>query len=506
MNKTFKLITTLLIILFLGFQYSIFLNEQKIAPSPEWSRSLPTDGQVGDYYKLQSNPTEDGYSISRLTFKRWDYADCTYSLNCDQVWSKDNFDPQRQTWSDGNTSYFIEDETLYSASKPELNVPISSSVIDFTKNKDILVYWRTDNKLVVQRGNEEAQEYVTDEPVWKSMIVDDQVFVLYKSVIKNTIDINKVVNEKVMPFAQFKTKANESIHSMDLFSLNENQFGLFLEIGLKSGGARQKKIRSATISKINPEPITFSDITLVDKVSGEKLSEVNYPSVLKENNVTYMTFSANMSSGNHVFVGEFDPERIEAFPITKGGDLYTDPIMLNEDTVIYYKKVGPHKEMMYSSKLEENREISSKGLKGDSLEAFQNLFTQFFKGIMLALLSFLWIIPATGVSYILATQLQKRGNPFVSSIMYSSYIVVMLISQLSVFSQLLKPDLMVSRIPYLSETWHLYLILLTASVVSVLPLFLSRTKIIEDNANRAIVHVTLLNLVILFILLGPYIF
>ena len=90
--------------------------------------------------------------------------------------------------------------------------------------------------------------------------------------------------------------------------------------------------------------------------------------------------------------------------------------------------------------------------------------------------------------------------------MYGSYIATMFISQLLVFSQILHADSIVSKMPYLSETWHLYLLLFIASVVSVLPLILSRTKIIEDNANRAIVHATLLNLVILVILIGPYFF
>jgi hypothetical protein len=505
MKISFKLITILLIILFLSFQFSIVLKEQKLPPSPEWSRSLPTDGKASDYFKLQSIPTDDGYSISRVTFKRWDFTECTYSLGCDQIWSNDDFDSQSQVWTDGETSYFIKDETLYSSSKPESNVPISSSVVDFTKTKDILVYWKKDNTLVVQRGAEEPQAYVTDEPVWKSIVVEDQVFVIYNSVVNNTIDILKV-NEKVTPFAQFKTNPLESIYSMDLFSLNENQYGIFFETGLKSGGARQKKIRSATISKSNPEAIVLSDLHFTDKVSGEKLSEMNYPSVFSGNDVTYITFSANKSSGNHVFVGEFGLEQIEATPITKGGDFYSDPIMINEETVLYYKKVGKSKEMMFSSTLEENRELSSNGLKGDNLEAFQTLFTQLFKGIMLLLLAFLWIIPATGISFILATQLQKRGNEFVSPIMYISYMIVMFISQFLIFSQILHPDVIVSKMPYLSETWHIYMILLIVSIVSVLPILLSRTKINEDNANRAIVHATILNLLLLFILIGPYFF
>ncbi|MBU0905352.1 MAG: hypothetical protein KKF57_09150, partial [Firmicutes bacterium] len=509
MNKSFKLITTLLIIVFLSFQYSIALEEQKQPPSPEWSRSFPTDGRGTDYFKLQSVPTENGIGISRISFDRWDYVDCDMNLNCDQIWSKTDFNYRTQAWTDGDSTYYIKDETLFRSNNPNTGVPISSSVIDFTKSKDILVYWTADNKLVVQIDNQEPKEYVTEEPVWQSFIVEDQVFVVYKSVITNTVVINQA-KETLTPFAQFKTKANENLHSMHLFALNANEYSILLEIGLKSAGARHKYIRTANISKTTPEDPVFSEITFVDKVSGEKLRDMNTPMIFNGQGTPYLTFTATMStktgSSNHIFVGELDPERIEASVVTKSGDFYSHPVMLNEETIVFYKKVKSNFEMMYSSANEEKRELSENGLKGDAMEAFHSLFTQSFKGILLALLSFLWIVPATFISYFIGNHLQKRGNPHVSPLIYGSYIATMFISQLLVFSQVLHADSIVSKMPYLSETWHLYLLLFIACVVSVLPLFLSRTKIIEDNANRAIVHATLLNLVILVILIGPYFF
>lgn len=509
MNKSFKLITTLLIIVFLSFQYSIALEEQKQPPSPEWNRSFPTDGKGTNYFKLQSVPTENGFGISRISFDRWDYVDCDTNLNCDQVWSKTDFNYRTQAWTDGDSTYYIKDETLFRSSNPNTGVPISSSVIDFIKSKDILVYWTTDNKLVVQRDNQEPKEYVTEEPVWQSFIVEDQVFVVYKSVITNTVIINQA-NETLTPFAQFKTKANENLHSMHVFALNANEYSILLEIGLKSAGDRHKYIRTANISKTTPKDPIFSEITFVDKVSGEKLSDMNNPMIFNGQGTPYLTFTATMStktgSSNHIFVGELNPERIEASVVTKSGDFYSHPVMLNEETIIFYKNVKLNNELMYSSSSEEKRELSENGLKGDAKEAFHSFFTQSFKGILLALLSFLWIVPATFISYFTGTHLQKRGNRHVSPLMYGSYIATMFISQLLVFSQILHADSIVTKIPYLSETWHLYLLLFIASVVSVLPLILSRTKIIEDIANRAIVHATLLNLAILVILIGPYFF
>ena len=510
MNKTFKLITTLLILLGLSFQYSIALNEQRQPPSPEWSRSFPTDGKGTDYFKLQSVPTENGFGISKISFARWDYVDCDTSLNCEQIWSKTDFNYRTQTWTDGDSTYHIKDETLFRSSNPNTGVPISSSVIDFTKSKDTLVYWTKDNKLVVQRDNQEPIEYVSEEPVWQSFIVEDQVFVVYKSVVTNTVII-KQVNETLTPFAQFKTKANENLHSMHLFALNENDYSILLEIGLKSAGERHKYIRTARLAKTNPEDPIFSEISFVDKVSGEKLRYMSDPVIFNGEGSPYLTFTANMFNkktgySNHIFVGELNPDRIEASVVTKSGDFYSHPIMLNEETIVFYKWVKTKNVLMYASSSEEIRELSENGLKGDAMEAFHSFFTQSFKGILLALLSFLWIGPATFISYFIGTHLQKRGNVYVSPLMYASYMVMMVSSQVIVFSLFLQTSSIVSNVPYLSETWHLNLLILSTNVVSVLPILLSRTKINEDNANRAIVHATLLNLVILVIFIGPYFF
>lgn len=54
MKKSFKLITILLVIICISFQYSIALKEQKLPPSPDWSRSIETDNDGSKYFKLQS--------------------------------------------------------------------------------------------------------------------------------------------------------------------------------------------------------------------------------------------------------------------------------------------------------------------------------------------------------------------------------------------------------------------------------------------------------------------
>lgn len=503
MKISFKLITILLIITCLSFQYSIALKEQKLPPSSNWSRSFETDNQSDKYFKLQSVPTEKGYSISRTTFKQWDYVECTSDLDCQELWSVDDFNYKKDTWSDGHTSYFIKDDTLFSSTKHGVNNPISSSVVNFTKTKDILVYWKTDNTLVVQKGSGEPREYVTDEPVWKSIVVDDQVFIVSKSVKTNKVNISRV-NETITPYTEFLARSYETIHSMGIFSLNKDQYVLHLEIGMKEGGSRKKSLRTAVLSKTNPADYKLSDIIFYDKKSGEKLRNMNYPSFFIGNNKILLTFSATKSTGNHIFVGEYNPKLIEASAVSKSDNYYSHPLMINEGTIVYYKENRSGKVMMYSSTLEEKKEISANGLKGDAIEAFNLLFAHLFKGILLAMLSVLWIVPASFFSYLVLHLLRKYDIPFMYLWMYVSYMIALFIIQFLFFSQLLHPDTMVSKMIYLSETWHIYMILLISTIVSVLPVFLSLTKLDDDNTNRAIVHATVLNLVILFIVIGPY--
>lgn len=503
MKKSFKIITLLLVIICISFQYSIALKEQKMPPSPDWSRSIETDNHASKYFKLQSVPNDNGYSISRTTFKQWDYVECTYDLDCQELWSIDDFNYKKKTWSDGHTAYFIKDDTLYSSTTHGVNTAISSSVVDFTKTKDLLVYWKTDNTLVVQKGSDEPQEYVTDEPVWSSIVVDDQVFIVSKSVLTHKVSISKV-NETITPYTHFLSKSYETIHSLGMLSLNDDQYVLHLEIGMKEAGSRKKTLRAAVLSKTNPDDYKLSDITFFDKESGEKLRNMNYPSFFIGTNKILLTFSATKSSGNHIYVAEFNPKIIEASAVSKSDNYYTHPLMINEDTIIYYKETRSGKVMMYSSKLEEIRAASANGLKGDALEAFHLLFAHLFKGILLAMLSVVWIVPASFVSYFLVNQLGKYDNQLKYFWMYIAYMVTLLISQFLLFSQLLHPETMVSKMIYLSETWHIYMILLIATIVSVLPVFLSLTKLDDDNSNHALVHATVLNLFILLILIGPY--
>ena len=54
-------------------------------------------------------------------------------------------------------------------------------------------------------------------------------------------------------------------------------------------------------------------------------------------NKILLTFSATKSSGNHIYVAEFDPKLIEASAVSKSDNYYTQTLMINEDMIIYYK-------------------------------------------------------------------------------------------------------------------------------------------------------------------------
>ena len=112
MNRKLKLYTIGLLLLLIGSQYWVNLNEQKAPPSPEWSRSFPTDEQASDYIKLQSVPTENGYAVSLLNFRQLDLYECSLTMDCEKTWSNSDLNAKKNTWSDGKTSYSLVEDSL----------------------------------------------------------------------------------------------------------------------------------------------------------------------------------------------------------------------------------------------------------------------------------------------------------------------------------------------------------------------------------------------------------
>jgi hypothetical protein len=282
-----------------------------------------------------------------------------------------------------------------------------------------------------------------------------------------------------------------------------------LDSEIKSGDTRIKALRNATFDLTENQNPAFTKLEFFDKESGAELFDIRSPFLYKGDNGSSITLSAYMYNKfgekvNKIFVGNYSQSPIEVSAVTKKGDLYVEPTFLNDQTIAYFRLNGSERELMFSSSTDEKIAQSDTVLKGDLKEAFYSLITLLFVGLLLLLLSFTWIVPALGLGYGTLALLQKMRKPFAFSVSLYVNTIGLVFSQLLLFSTVLHPEKIVLKAPYLTEDWHVSIVVIIAGMGCLLPVLLSRTKVTEDNCNLLILYTTGLNLFILFLLLGPY--
>lgn len=509
MTKTLIFLNVLLITALIGFQYFFVLESQTEPPSEEWSRSFTFHGTEGDYKKVISIPTETGYGISLLNFKKLDFIDCSKDLECTKKWTNSKLNPYKNTWSDGITTYFIQDNSLIRSISNQEESIISSNVENFQKSGETLVYWLTNQEVVIQKGEQPPVSFTPEYPVYTSNIVDERIFILTFNMQKNRYAVIDVTNDYKELF-QFDLSSRENLSSMQIGSGDNDQFSLIIDTETFSGGKRTKVIRRATFNLTDNQNPTLTKLDFADKESGAKLLDIRYPVLFTDEGGTKITFSAYMydQEGDKtikIFVGSLDSSLVQASPITKKGDLFVQPFLINAETIAYFKLKGKERSLMYSSATDEKRLQSEQVLEGDYKQTLFNLFTLLVNGVLLILLSFTWLLPALGIVFLTLIGLQTLRKPYAFQVAFYMNTIVLILSQLFIFSTILHPERMISSAPYLSEVWHVYLVIVIAGIGSLLPVFLTRTKVTEDSFNQLLLYTTLMNLLFLFFIIGPYI-
>ena len=507
MNKKLKIISILLVLLLIGFQYSIVLDGQKSLPSQNWSRSFTTNVSPGNYASIKSIPTKNGYAISLLDFDKMDFLTCTDNLQCNQVWSNSELNPYKNTWSDGENTYFIkEDSLIHSTSSGE--VTIAENVENFAKSDETLMYWLKDQQVVIQQDAKESISYTVENPVNTGMIVDEQIFI----VTQNTRDNEYMVldgNNELKEIFKFPLNSRENLSSITFSSDGNSRYRLLLDTGINSGGEMKKILRSASIDLTGNQTSELTELVLFDKDSGAELFNIRSPFLYKGQTETTITFSAYMYNEfgqkvNKIFVGNYTQSPIEVSAVTKKGDLFINPYMINDQTIAYFRLNGSEKELMYSSSTDEKIAESKTVLPGDFKEAFYSLITLLFVGLILLLLSFTWLVPGLGIGFGTLALLQKFRKPYAFPVSLYANTLGLVITQLVLFATVLHPEKIVLKAPYLTEVWHVFFVVILSGIGCILPVLLSRTKVTDDNCNILILYTTGLNLFILFLLLGPY--
>lgn len=508
MNKKLKLISIGLISLLIGFQFWIVLEDQKTPPSKEWSRTFPSNANPGNHARLQTVPTETGYATSLLDFKKMDFLDCSKDMQCTHKWSNSDLDPYKNTWSDGNTTYYINENSLIRSTTNGDNKTISNNTENFAKTDETLVYWSTDQQITLQQKNNQPVSYKTEFPIYSVMIVDEHVFVVTKNTKKNNLTVFDYSTNDIKELFQFHLNSNETLLSMQISTDGNTQFSFMIDFEIIAGGSRNKVISTASFDLSGNQKLEFNTLKFIDKDSGVKLFDIRNPSMFEGETGPKITFTAYMydhgEKVNKVFAGNYNSSVIEAYSVTKKGELYEKPIFLNNETIAYFKLNSTEKKLMYSSSNDTQQALSDSLQKGDAKEAFYTLISLLFIGIVLMLLAFTWLIPSLGIGYVTLGILQKLRKPYAYTIALWVNTIMFVITQLVLFATVFNPERIVFNAPYLTENWHVYLVIVIAGVGCLLPVFLSRLKVTYDNFNQLFMYTTVMNLIILFFLLGPY--
>lgn len=433
-----------------------------------------------------------------------DSLSCSEDLQCTPVSSNSELNVYKNTWSDGDTTYFLKEDTFIQSTANGEKV-IAESVENFAKSDDMLMYWLKNKQVVIQQGLNEFISYATEYPIYTGEIVDEHFFIVTTNTRDNEFKILDGNNELKELFT-FHLNSTENLYSLTITIESDNRFSLLLETGVNSGGAVSKVLRDVSFDLTENQNPPFTKLEFFDKESGAELFDIRHPLLHQGENGRSITFSAYMYDKygvkvNKIFVGDYTPSQIEASAVTKKGDFFVNPTFITDETIAYFKLNGNDKELMYSSSTDEKLAKSGAILKGDFIEAFYSLISLLFIGIVLLLLSFTWIVPGLSVDY--GTQaILYKFHSFSVSVYVNT--IGLVITQIVLFSTILHPEKIVLKAPYLSEDWHVFLVVILAEVLCVLPVLLSRTKVSEDNFNTLILHTTGLNLFILFLIFGPY--
>lgn len=512
MKNKLIIISTLIVLCLFGFQYWISLQIQTELPSEQWSRSFPVDTIESNFSKLQSVPTENGYTISMKNFKKQIVLSCNTDLECEEKRTIDAFNTYANSWSDDTNSYYIKDNALIHWNSSDGEKTIAPNVLDFAKTEDRIVYWTDDQKIIVLNSpfSAEDRHYNMSEPVEYVQIFEDQLFVVTKNEKTNLFTLYNLSDEPNQLF-QFEINATEILSSMQIIQQTATNYFLLLDKKVSAGGTSTQNIQIASFDLAVDQSPIFNKLSFVEGQTGLLLEYIQAPTIFPGKQGPIIAFSSTFtdSSGEKVtkvFVGDFSETTIQAHAVTKSDGRYERPILLNEQTVAYLKMSGANRSLAYSSADEVKVQASSGIMKGDYKAALYKLIEKLFYGFILILLSFVWIVTALILTYVTLLILLKRKHAHSHTIAFFVHIVALLVIQVYFLFKFTSIENLISHIPFITENWHFVILLLLSSILSTVPIYILREKVSEDNFNVFVVYTTFMNLTVLFFLIGPYLF
>jgi hypothetical protein len=505
-------ISILFIVCIVGFLFWFTLQAQRELPSKEWSRSYPVNSDVSNFSTLQSVQEENGYTISLLDFKKLIVLSCDKDMICNENRTHNLLNTYKNSWSDKTDSYFIKDNALVHSNISSGQTEVATNVSNFSKTENTLVYWTEDQEIVVLNSpfTNEKQRFKLNDPVYFVKILDNKIFIITR---KDKEDLYTVYNltDQLSQLFQFNGSSQEILSSLDIIQLNDNNFSLIQDKKIIAGGSSTTKIETALFNlTLNQEP-TYSMLSFVEEQSGIALKDIYSPSFYQGTSGPMITFSSTFfdetgEKVTKVFAGNFSDNTIKVNALTKTPNRYERPIFLDEQTVAYFKMKGANRFLEYSSSDELKKKESNGVLAGDYKEAGYTLLGKLFNGFILILFSFVWIIITFIVSYLTVLLLQKLRFAHSHKTAFIVHIITLFSIQTYFIYNFTDIESIIYKIPYISASWEFAVLLVISMILSIIPLYILRYKLIEDTFNLFVVYTTFMNLIVLFFLVGPYLF
>ncbi|MFC4409704.1 hypothetical protein ACFOZY_04555 [Chungangia koreensis] len=509
MKSKLTWISILLLLILLGFQYGVTLNEHLKTPSSQWSSAQSLYEGKSNYSSIESVKEETGYTVTLKDLQKQDILICDNDLNsCSYDRTISDGATHKYTYNDKKTSYYIEDDQLVLSTDEGRKVIADAS--NFTVGGEQIAYWNDDLQVVLVDINtlEEVQDFQMAQPVKTGSFIDGQLFILTEDA-KSRVLTGYIEKNMSQPLFSFPIKASENLQSIQLFSPEEGKFGILLDVEILAGGGRTKYISYAEFGDEIGQQLQLTKLSFKDAESGSRLEDVRNPYVWDGENENTISFSAGGydTSGQYatrIYVGDFSGDEMTAYAATKSDELFSRPHLVDQKNVLIFALDGKEKSLSYSSADPVKVANSSHVGEGDVKTAILKLLTLLTHGMILLLVSFLWFLPALGITYGIQAVFRKMYKTISEQTLFYIHSVVLFLIQLIIFTKVFYVEQFVVTIPFLNHVGQLILLLAVCIIISMLPILFIRKRLTEENFNSSIMYVTFTNLVILLIVIGPY--
>lgn len=502
--------STLILLVIVAFQYYITLKEQTSLPSEDWSRPYTIDVSPSNYNEIQSVASENGLAISIVDLKKnLTVLNCDHEMTCGEERKFEQIDTYKNTWSDQTNTYYIKDDRLIHWNDGEERV-IVESVDDFIIAADLLIYWNDENEVSVADRDTLSinAQFTTDQPIYSMEMVGEQLFVVLKHTEASKYSVH-LYDRGLTKLLEFPIRQAESL--LDVKIVVDERYHLLVQKQVTEGGGRTISYYTAPFDHLkSDQPISLKKVNFSDADTGAKLMDVINAELYYDKGGPRVTFSGAMydpkgEKVHKIYTADYDKEEIIATAVTKKGQLFSRPLQVNDDTILFLKLDANDRFLNYASSKEQKLVESSGIMEGDYQATAYQLITLMMNGIMLLLLSIIWLMPGLAIVY--ATQnIWRRFNhqvPYKSLV--AVYVFALLTFQIIGFFKLINEAAIIYNVPFISEPWQLVGLLILSMALTLLPLLVAKMKITEDDFNTIILYITLMDLTTLFLLIGPYI-